>query len=187
VTLSAQALAVRFLEYLLGKLLAQLIRGGSVLTVRPAQAADVDAVVSVGQLAWPATYTPLAGADYVERGLATWWSRDGILRSIEAGNVTVAELDGEIVGMTGIEPGAEARFLWKLYVRPADQGHGAGTALLNDVLRRARDDGAGTVRLEYLDGNDRAARFYQGKGFVPLGREPDPDGGPDSIWMEIRL
>jgi GNAT superfamily N-acetyltransferase len=147
----------------------------------------VDAVVSVGTLSWPATYAPLAGKEYVERGLAKWWSREGTLRSIEAGNITVAELDGAIVGMAGVGPGTEARILWKLYVLPTAQGHGVGTALLNDVLDRARADGEQAVRLEYLDGNHRAAGFYQSQGFQPLGRQSDPDGGPDSMWMELRL
>ncbi|GAA1634449.1 hypothetical protein J3R03_000586 [Actinoplanes couchii] len=41
------------------------------------------------------------------------------------------------------------------------------------------------MRLEHLDGNDRAARFYAAHGFTELCREPSeqPDW-PDTVWLE---
>jgi len=43
----------------------------------------------------------------------------------------------------------------------------------------------GRVRLEYVDGNERAAGFYSAKGFAELRREPgERPGWPESVWME---
>ena len=52
-----------------------------------------------------------------------------------------------------------------LYVLPACQGQGFGTALLN----RAIAECAGTPRLWLLETNLRARRFYEERGFRPTG------------------
>ena len=45
--------------------------------------------------------------------------------------------------------------------------------------------GGRRVRLEYVDGNERAAAFYAARGFVELRREPgERPGWPESVWME---
>jgi hypothetical protein len=57
------------------------------------------------------------------------------------------------------------------------------TALLNSVPAGTR-----SVRLEYLDGNERAAAFYAAKGFTELRREPaERPGWPDAVWVERRM
>jgi GNAT superfamily N-acetyltransferase len=157
------------------------------IEVRAAVDEDLDAVVMVGHQTWPAAYTELAGADYVERGLATWWTPESTLAGIRAGRVSVAERDGRIVGMAGTGPGDGWLILWKLYVLPEEQGHGAGTALLDRVIREAEAAGERAVRLEHLAGNTSAEAFYRARGFLEIGREPDADGGPDSVWMELSL
>jgi len=44
---------------------------------------------------------------------------------------------------------------------------------------------ADAVRLEYVDGNDRAERFYARHGFAELRREPgEQPGWPDIVWAE---
>jgi ribosomal protein S18 acetylase RimI-like enzyme len=85
------------------------------------------------------------------------------------GTATVGELDGVPV-------------LWKIYVRPDDQGGGVGSALLEAVLA---DLPAGRLRLEYVEGNERAAAFYRARGFRELRRDaPEEPGRPGQIWME---
>ena len=63
-----------------------------------------------------------------------------------------------------------------LYVRPADQGRGAGRAMLmwlvDDLLAR----GLEPVVLWYFAGNDRAAAVYSAAGFVPDGARRPVDG-----------
>lgn len=152
------------------------------VTVRQATDADVAAIVDVGHRTWPATYEPFTGPDYVARGLATWWSVDAIRRGL-ANTVVAQDESGTIVGMASYAPDGVHLILWKLYVLPEAQGGGAGTALLRKVVGDSECH-YDAVRLEYLEGNDRAAKFYERNGFTFLKREPDPNGGPDSMWME---
>ncbi len=156
-------------------------------TIRTARSDDLDGVVAVGHRTWPDAYTKLAGAEYVARGLATWWSAEPTLASINAGRVAVAEVDGEIVGMTGVGPGDGCLILWKLYVVPEMQSQGIGSALLDQLVHDACSTNERAIRLEHLDGNKRAESFYTAKGFRETNREPDPDGGPDRVWMELPL
>ena len=152
------------------------------VTVRPATEADLPAIADVGRRTWPATYEPFTGPDYVARGLARWWSEEALRRGLPRTLVAEDEA-GQVIAMASYAPDGDALILWKLYVVPEAQGTGAGTALLHRVIADAAERYT-AVRLEYLDGNDHAARFYERNGFTFLKREPGPDGGPDSMWME---
>ena len=156
---------------------------GVAVTVRPATPTDLEGVLAVGHRTWPVTYEPIAGADYVAMGLAKWWSAEGTRPAIEAGRVTVAEVDGEVVGVASAGPHDGRLVLWKLYVLPGHQGEGIGSALLASVLDGARGRYP-DVRLAYLDGNDGARAFYAHHGFTEVEREPGSGGLPDAIWME---
>jgi ribosomal protein S18 acetylase RimI-like enzyme len=154
----------------------------SAVTVRRATVADVDAVRAVGHAAWPATYGPLFGDGYVAAGLARWWSEEAVLRSITASRTYLAERDGAAVGTATVGELDGVPVLWKIYVRPDDQGGGVGSALLEAVLA---DLPAGRLRLEYVEGNERAAAFYRSRGFRELRRDaPEEPGRPGQIWME---
>ncbi|TWG93341.1 ribosomal protein S18 acetylase RimI-like enzyme [Nocardioides sp. J9] len=156
------------------------------VVVRPASAADVDAVVAVGHATWPAAYTALAGEEYVERGLTELWAPDDVARAVEAGMVLVAESGGEVTGMVMCSLDDGVLTIWKLYVVPNRQRRGTGSALLSAVLAgpgaRARE-----VRLAYMAGHEQARRFYEGHGFVETHRSPDERGGPDDVWMRLAL
>jgi GNAT superfamily N-acetyltransferase len=151
--------------------------------IRPATAYDVDAVVDVGRRTWPQTYAPIAGEDYVRMGLAKWWTVAATRPLVVAGKATVAELDGEVVGVAVVGPLKGDLVLFRLYVVPEHQGRGIGRMLLEDVLQVARERGHRIIRLSYLDGNVNAERFYRAFGFTESHREPTGDGIPDSIWV----
>ena len=151
------------------------------LEIRAASDRDIAAIRAVGERTWPPTYA-FAGAEYVARGLATWWSDEAIRRTLTTTATLVAVLDGEVVGVGNLDLRRDPPTIWKLYVVPAAQGTGAGSALLRELVALA--SGA-TVTLEYAGGNDRAAGFYARQGFVEARREaPQVDGGPATVWME---
>jgi GNAT superfamily N-acetyltransferase len=156
------------------------------LIIRAADGNDLMAVVDVGRRTWPQTYGPIAGADYVAMGLAKWWTEDATIPAIRAGRVTVAEVDGEVVGIASVGPHEDYLVLWKLYVLPEHQGQGIGSALVESVVSAAT--GAHReIRISYLAGNTLAEAFYRGKGFVEISRESGGEGIPDSIWMQLVL
>ncbi len=154
------------------------------VTVRVTTAADADAVAAVGHQTWPPTCEPLAGAEYVEHGLARWWSDEAVRRGLADDRTLVAVAEsGAVAGIAGFAPDGDVLIRWKLYVLPRAQGTGAGTALLERVIAEATGRYR-AVRLEYVAGNDRAAAFCARNGFAFLRREPDADGGPDVVWLQ---
>lgn len=156
------------------------------VTVRVATAADLDAVIDIGTTTWWATYPPIAGDDYVVRGIATWWTPESTRPGLEAGRVRIAEHGDRPIGMASYSTSGAVIDLWKLYVLPEAQGTGAGSALLASVVAAAEAEHT-TIRLAHKDGNTRARAFYERKGFVETGRSPDEIGGPDNVWMELAL
>ena len=77
-------------------------------------------------------------------------------------NVIVAELDGEIVGYASFS-GAS---LSNMYVMPAYQRRGVGTALLEAVFRQVPLG----VELWVFEDNVDAIRFYERSGFKTVSR-----------------
>jgi len=156
------------------------------LVIRPADGNDLKAVVEVGRRTWPVTYGPIAGEDYVAMGLAKWWTEDANVPAIRAGRVTVAEVDGTVVGIAAVGPHEHHLVLWKLYVLPEYQGKGIGSALVESVVVSAMGLHP-EIRISYLEGNTLAEAFYRGKGFVEISRECGGDGIPESVWMQLEL
>ena len=156
------------------------------LVIRAADGNDLLAVLDVGHRTWPVTYGPIAGEDYVRMGLAKWWTKDATIPAIRAGRVTVAELDGTVVGIASVGAHEKHLILWKLYVLPECQGQGIGSALVTSVVASATGVYP-EIRISYLVGNTLAEAFYRGKGFVEISRDPGRDGIPESVWMQLEL
>lgn len=155
--------------------------------VRRATADDIDAIRRVGHAAWPATYA-FAGEEYVRDGLERWWSVETMAHSLAQTTYVVAERRDEqgwlVVGIGNLDLEPEVPVIWRLYVRPDHQGDGLG-GLLMEALVAAVPAERGRVRLEYVDGNVRAATFYERHGFREAARESGQrEGWPDSVWME---
>src|SRR5258708_22234889 len=61
--------------------------------------------------------------------------------------------------------------LMAMWVRPQIRGSGGADELVAAVVAWAESVGAKVVRLEGIQGNDRARHFYERKGFCPTGQE----------------
>lgn len=75
--------------------------------------------------------------------------------------VYVAEVEGVPAGAVSVGNG----FLSTLYVLPAYQGGGLGSALHDLALARLRAQGCREARLWTLEGNDAGRRFYERRGW----------------------
>lgn len=74
------------------------------------------------------------------------------------------EVDGELVGVMGVQPVRDVDLIRHAYVAPASQGRGLGGALLDHLLR-------GSTRRTLVGtwaAAEWAIRFYQGHGFAPV-------------------
>jgi GNAT superfamily N-acetyltransferase len=81
------------------------------------------------------------------------------------------EVDGELLGIMGIQPVRDVDLIRHAYVSPASQGQGVGTALLEHFAR--------STERPMLVGTWAAAewaiRFYERNGFEPVSREETAD------------
>jgi ribosomal protein S18 acetylase RimI-like enzyme len=104
--------------------------------------------------------------EYVE---ATWgWDQaDQLMRfklHFDPRQVQIIELDGRDVGELGQEAWPSHLYLNSLYILPAYQRRGLGTAILQEMQRQATAAGL-PIRLQVLRVNP-ARRLYERLGFV---------------------
>lgn len=81
----------------------------------------------------------------------------------------VAEMDGEILGLSTLEGTPPVGELGMLFVEPAAIGRGVGRLLMEDVLEQAH--AAGFTRLR-IDADPSAEPFYLAAGAVRVGEVP---------------
>lgn len=87
------------------------------------------------------------------------------------GHTWVVEVDGAVVAFaTGYRDGS----VWALFVEPAHEGRGYGTALHAVVVDWLFSLGHARLRLTTGPGT-RAERFYLARGWQPAGTDPGGD------------
>ena len=82
------------------------------------------------------------------------------------------------------EGGREIVGMW---VDPAHRRSGVATALVHELVRWARAEGAGSVALWFVEGNDRARRLYEECGFALTGEREVMRPGLDEFRMRLPL
>lgn len=78
--------------------------------------------------------------------------------------------EDSLVGVIGVQERDDVSLIRHLYVRPADQRQGIGTALLETAIDRAD---SGTILVGTWKTADWAIAFYRRNGFANLGTEID--------------
>lgn len=141
--------------------------------IRPANPNDVPGIAFVHYTSWVETYTGLIDDAYlktlsVERQL----KRAGN----ELENVTVAEMDGEIVGFCRCgacrdEDASSCGEIATIYILKKAQGMGIGRVLTEKALSMLSASGYTQCKLWALANNEHAAGFYKKMGFAPDGGE----------------
>jgi GNAT superfamily N-acetyltransferase len=69
------------------------------------------------------------------------------------------------------EKNAAVVHLMAMWVHPLIRGSGAAAELVSSVIAWARSEGAKSVRLKVIRGNDRARGFYERMGFRLTGKQ----------------
>ena len=141
--------------------------------VRPATAADGDAIGRVQVETWRVAYAGLMPAEAIaafDVGLRQAMWREGLAREPRPGSATfVAETAEEVVGFSTVgaareEPDGVGE-LYAIYVDPRSWGTGAGRALIEAAEESLRGAGFREAMLWVLEGNERAERFYRLAGW----------------------
>lgn len=134
------------------------------LKIRPASEEDVSLILSlIKEL-----------AEYEKLSDEVTASEDSLRQSlfgpVKYAEVIIAEYNGETAGQAlyfhnfSTFVGRPGVYLEDLYVRPAFRGKGIGKALLDEVIRIAKERNCGRVEWVVLDWNSPAIEFYQKMG-----------------------
>jgi GNAT superfamily N-acetyltransferase len=136
--------------------------------------------------------TPIAFEEHLEaaeRRSEEEWRMRAARGSTALNAVTYAAiLDGRWVGTMGVyvPAGGKLPFLVAVYVTPRERGRGRG---VSDALLAACEDWArqraDTLVLEVHDGNRRARRYYEQRGWVPTGRTRPYPFDPNAKEIEM--
>ncbi|MEP7022012.1 MAG: GNAT family N-acetyltransferase [Pseudonocardiales bacterium] len=162
------------------------------VTIRPALAADVDAITAIHAAARNAYYAaggqPAPGsADSLRPAWAT-------AQSLAAPHALIcAEVAGRVVGLAAMnrssirpmQPAGSLFELHALHVDPQHWGCGVGDRMHTEFLQHLRRGGFNAGVLDVWDGNERARRFYQRRGWTFDGRSRP--GPRDSQYLGMTL
>ena len=100
--------------------------------------------------------------------------------------ITVGKLGDEIVGWTARDGARD--YISDLWVSPAHQGLGIGSALISNTLREMRAEGLKRARIDTHAANEGAIRLYKDLGFsiVWRGMQHSPSMGMavDKVKMQ---
>ncbi|MGL9617283.1 GNAT family N-acetyltransferase [Bradyrhizobium sp. U531] len=140
--------------------------------------ADMDAAARVHRIAFDAAMPWLAGLHTPDED--RWFYRERIFPACQVWGWFA---DDGLGGVIAFRDG----WVEQLYVRPAAQGRGAGTQLL-DVAKHASD----RLELWTFQRNAPARRFYEARGFAPVeqtdgarNEEKEPD--VRYLWARMPL
>jgi ribosomal-protein-alanine N-acetyltransferase len=117
---------------------------------------------------------------------AAWWSE---LAGRPRRDYVVEEDAAGVVAYAGLDLGGEVADLMTMAVAPRAQGRGLGGVVLEELVRRAREDGAHQLMLEVRADNAAARRLYDSRGFevVRTRRRYYQPGDVDAHVMRLRL
>ena len=159
-------------------------------TIERATVEDVEPLKQVLSETWVATYADHLSRSTIEQ-VTTHWHDPGLLRSqIEKPGdyFAVAKDHGTIIGLiTVVVLNRDELYLSRLYIRPAYQGKGVGSRLLNAAIALYPD--ATVIRLEVEQDNAKGRAYWRSQKFVDIGTKIEQIGTDNIavITMERRL
>lgn len=132
--------------------------------VRRAKPEDADAIAAVARAAWRDTYHGLLREETIEAFVAAAYSADRLRARIASDHFYVAEGEPGIVAFADAIALPDRIELAAIYTLPELRGRGAGSALLQTLLRVQPDL---PMTADVLSGNRKGEIFYERRGFVP--------------------
>lgn len=150
------------------------------ISYRPANLSDIDGIVAVFLGCWLITYAAVLPRSLVDAMTAdradTLWTRVLGEEAVDEVIVAVSDepADAGIVGVTrwcATQHGDDRAegVVHSLYVSPAAQGRGVGSALLIAATDRLTAAGVATARLWVFRDNSPSIAFYRRAGWLPDG------------------
>jgi GNAT superfamily N-acetyltransferase len=147
--------------------------------IRRAGFEDATEVFAVHQRSVQALCAP----DYSAEHMATWFtgrSADIYLPALQAGQLWVAEADGQILGFVGAEPGE----VTLLFVAPEAAGRSIGGRLFEFALQRASENFPGPLT---VIATRNSVSFYRRYGFVGVEELSFVRGDPPLHYPVVKM
>ncbi|MDR3158382.1 MAG: GNAT family N-acetyltransferase [Zoogloeaceae bacterium] len=137
--------------------------------IRPVTPPDVPAIAALAREAWQAAYPGIISQAQIDFMLEQRYDHRRLLADLEDANKWMDQaFDGELrAGFAACEIHKGEYKLDKLYIRPQSQRQGAGGALIDHVIARARGLGYPCVILAVNKRNAQALAAYRKYGFTP--------------------
>ena len=141
------------------------------LTIRPARPEDIPAIAALEEICFPADP----------------WPAEIIARLQE--RFIVAMQGDALVGYAALSSILDEGNLDNIAAAPDHRRQGIGEALLNEIIRLARERQLALLYLEVRAGNDAAIALYKKHGFQDVGRRKNYYEKPreDAILMTLVL
>jgi ribosomal protein S18 acetylase RimI-like enzyme len=156
------------------------IGASDTMDVRAAEAAEIDHLARLWHSAWQDAHARIVPAELTR------------LRTLESfrDRLHAALSDTRVVGPSGAAVGfciVKRDELYQLFVSAQSRGSGVAAALIADAEARLAERGVETAWLACAIGNDRAARFYEKRGWRRAGTivsQLNTPGGafPLEVW-----
>lgn len=145
------------------------------IEIRKATIADADDIGSVHYQAWIETYTGLINADFLANRSPSRSSE--LFRQNRCQNITVATVDGKIVGFCGYGAPRDSDIpndwgeLYGIYVLRQYQHISLGKRLISRAKSELHAQRYKRMFLWVLNSNQNAIAFYEKNGFLFDGKE----------------
>jgi ribosomal protein S18 acetylase RimI-like enzyme len=137
--------------------------------IRRAQLHELPILESLARQIWPSTYAHIISQAQIDFMLNWMYSFAALKTQFEAGHeffiLQAAGLDSGFMALESVNLGELSELkINKLYVLPSLQGKGAGRALINKAIERAKANQASSIFLQVNKANE-AKNFYLKLGF----------------------
>ncbi|ENQ3107717.1 GNAT family N-acetyltransferase [Bacillus cereus] len=145
--------------------------------IREMKEEDIPSVQYVAKTSWNDTYKDIIPVAVQEKFIEHAYSHDMMKHRLQQSHLFVGEVDGKVVGFANFSPikyQNEAE-LGAIYLLPAYQGNGMGTALLRKGITIL--EGVKKIYINVESENKTGKAFYTAKGFAVVDAfEDDFDG-----------
>ncbi|MEM9207189.1 MAG: GNAT family N-acetyltransferase [Pseudomonadota bacterium] len=161
------------------------------LTVRIAREVELPKLKELLDRSWRETYSPIVGADSVEAALEDRHSVEQLSLDLNKDPEVslIAEKDGDLIGHVFAIHRDDELYVDRLHVIAKARRSGAARALMDKVAEIAKGRSVLKIRLEVMEANEGAVRFYEALGYTAAERReacgatlPSP-----SLMMELAV
>jgi len=154
--------------------------------IRPVVAADARTLAELEVRAWRWAYVDIVA----EQDMILVEDREARWRSASVQGASVAEVEGRVVGVVQVGPDGDdpaVGLLRGLYVEPAAQGAGIGTALHEHAVAALRAAGFAEAVAWVFTANGHARGFFERRGWRADGATGTTAEAPERRYRHTLL